>query len=76
MTIPVRVGIDMPIQRNKQTKRLVLKKDLDASLIFTVHQHSDRPANKIHRRFKKFAVDTYTAVIVDLPDELDPEKVV
>ena len=72
----MRVGIDMPVQRNKETKRLVLEKHLDLTLIFTVHQHSDRPSYKVHRRFKKFAVDTYTAVIVDLPDELDPEKVV
>ena len=63
MIMPVDIGIDMPIQRNKQTKGLVFEKYLDRTLVLGVHQHSDRPANKIHRRFKEFAVDTDTAVI-------------
>lgn len=75
MVMPVKIGIDMPVQRNKQSKGLVFEKDLDGTFLLGVYQQRDCPANKVHRRFIEFAGKTYTAIIIDLPDELDSEEV-
>ena len=77
MIVPVDMNIDMPVQSNKQSVGLVFKKDLDLlTLGVVIHQHSDRPSYKIHRRLKEFTVDTDGAVKGDFPDELDPKKIV
>ena len=76
LAVPVKIGIDMPVQKNKQSKGFVFIKDLDGTFFVGIYQQGDRPANKIHRRLIEFSRDTDAAVIIDLPDEFIPEEVV